>query len=85
MPLAARGTTSTARTVAFGLELAAVDPAAPDAPVAPWPVVVVPAPAPLSEMPVPALPELEVPLPELPEVPELPDVPVADEPVPDWS
>jgi hypothetical protein len=97
MPPAVRGTTSTARTVAFGLELAAVEPLAPEAPVAPWPVVAlavpplvpvvlvpVPLPLPLSEVPVlPLVPEL----PELPEEPEEPDVPVADDPVPepDWS
>jgi hypothetical protein len=94
MPPAVRGTTSTARTVAFGLELAAVEPLAPEAP---WPVVAlavpplvpvvlvpVPLPLPLSEVPVlPLVPEL----PELPEEPEEPDVPVADDPVPepDWS
>jgi hypothetical protein len=83
-PPAVRGTTSTARTVAFGLELAAVDAPALEAPMEPWPVVALavppevpvvvvpaPAPAPLSEVPVPEVPEL----PELPEVPELPELP----------
>jgi hypothetical protein len=49
-----RGTTSTARTVAFGLALAAVEPDAPDAPMEPWPVVALAVPlVPVVVVPVP--------------------------------
>jgi hypothetical protein len=86
--------------VAFGLELAAVEPLAPDVPwlvvalavppLVPVVLVPVPLPLPLSEVPVlPLVPELpDVPEePEEPDEPEEPEVPVADDPVPepDWS
>jgi hypothetical protein len=90
-----RGTTSISMTVALGAELAAVAPAAPEAPCAcdelsMLPAALLPAMPPVLLSPMPAPPPLpEVPpapeLPELPPEPELPELPPAAPPEVPWS